>query len=376
MFEAGVFNVEAQDFGDLEVRPRSSGTPVHYFWDRRNGRRVKVFLLDDSRPRVATYCAVTLLKKGDHFSPRLELSIRSKQTGELAPTQDDDSTNRLVRARVDLDDCHENFWKLVDFINSLAEVEVPAAGLAVVGAAEGQLVSDIQSRGPESVKSILRTLAKSPGISLSQSDISELLDRKGKLREFAAHLTSHADHEQHWQHFFSENKWIFGYGLNYQILGLVEDQPAYGGTRLDGKGGQRGDYLTATAGDARFTVLVEIKTPGKRLLAGQQEVRSGTWSLSQDLTDGVSQLQANAHRWEIRGASEEDNLDRLERERIFTVRPKGILVIGRLSEVEGDRSKRNTFQRFRSSIHGYEILTFDELLERARFIVRNDEGAD
>jgi hypothetical protein len=53
------------------------------------------------------------------------------------------------------------------------------------------------------------------------------------------------------------------------------------------------------------------------------------------------------------------------------VQPKGIVVVGSLSEVKDDRNKRETFQRFRKSIHGIDIITFDELLERAKFIVRN-----
>jgi hypothetical protein len=57
---------------------------------------------------------------------------------------------------------------------------------------------------------------------------------------------------------------------------------------------------------------------------------------------------------------------------IFTVKPKGIIVIGSLSDLD-TRSKRETFQRFRKSIHGVDILTFDELYQRARFIVDHKE---
>lgn len=56
---------------------------------------------------------------------------------------------------------------------------------------------------------------------------------------------------------------------------------------------------------------------------------------------------------------------------VFTVKPKGIIVIGSLSQLD-DRHKRETFQRFRKSIHGIDTITFDELFERAKFIVEND----
>jgi len=53
------------------------------------------------------------------------------------------------------------------------------------------------------------------------------------------------------------------------------------------------------------------------------------------------------------------------------VKPKGIIVIGCLSEVKEDPDKRSTFELFRQSVHGVEIITFDELYERARFIVEH-----
>ena len=123
-----------------------------------------------------------------------------------------------------------------------------------------------------------------------------------------------------------------------------------------------------------FTVLVEIKTPVTRLLQGTEEIRNGAWSLSKDLADALSQIEANIDMWEKDGSRQVDNRDRLENENIFTVKPKGIIVIGSLTELD-TRSKRETFQRFRKSIHGIDILTFDELYERARFIVEHkDEG--
>jgi len=65
-------------------------------------------------------------------------------------------------------------------------------------------------------------------------------------------------------------------------------------------------------------------------------------------------------------------MDRLETQGIYTVEPKGIIVIGLLRELD-TRSKRTTFQNFRRAVHGIEIITFDELHARARFIVEKSE---
>ncbi|MDQ3174758.1 MAG: DUF4263 domain-containing protein [Acidobacteriota bacterium] len=58
------------------------------------------------------------------------------------------------------------------------------------------------------------------------------------------------------------------------------------------------------------------------------------------------------------------------RQRVFTVQPKGILVIGHTNQLT-DVSKRNTFELFRRNVLNPEILTFDELHERAKFIVES-----
>jgi hypothetical protein len=78
--------------------------------------------------------------------------------------------------------------------------------------------------------------------------------------------------------------------------------------------------------------------------------------------------------WGDTGSKQPDNWDRFQGEGIYTIQPKGIVVIGSLSDVKSVRSKRETFQRFRSSIHGIDLLTFDELHARAKFIVEQKDS--
>lgn len=97
--------------------------------------------------------------------------------------------------------------------------------------------------------------------------------------------------EAFWQSFFERNTWIFGYGLNYKFLKSVQSQPYYGSSNVTGKGGQRGDFLSATAADVKFTVLVEVKKASTPLLGS--EYRNGAFPTSSEFACGVSQLQAN-----------------------------------------------------------------------------------
>ncbi|MGA9494995.1 MAG: Shedu immune nuclease family protein [Terriglobales bacterium] len=363
------FVIGEESFDELEFKPALQRSLRHIF-NKVKKQPVKQFVLA-RKLRVAHLCRVTLIEKGDRFTPRLAFSIRD-ETGQIRSKRaaaGDDTYD--LKASVDLEDCHENFWKLVSFLGSLKEVDIPKESFSLVSHDESEIVSALRERDTESLVSIIRQLASAPGVSLSHEDVNQLLRRKEKLSEFEDGLEKHRDEEAWWQKFFEQNKWIFGYGLNYQILRQEQSQPYYGGAGVDGRGGRKGDYLHSTQGDINFTVLVEIKTPNTRLLQGGKPMRSGAWSLSKALTDSISQVEADIDKWASSGSRETDNQDSLERRGVFTVQPKGIVVLGSLTEVKDIRDKRETFQRFRQSIHGIDVITFDELRERAKFIVRN-----
>ena len=200
--------------------------------------------------------------------------------------------------------------------------------------------------------------------------------RKLALNEFEKSLNENQD-ENYWQNFFKENQWIFGYGLQYKFLNVLSDQPSYGGQSFIGKGNQRGDFLLKSEAEVMFTVLVEIKKPTSKLLAvklksqTQVQYRNGAWLLGSDLLGGVSQLQTNCKTW-LRKSLEPENNDKLFSEGIYTVSPKGILVIGHTKQLKEDRSKIETFELFRRNINNLEIITFDELFHRAKFIINHE----
>lgn len=182
--------------------------------------------------------------------------------------------------------------------------------------------------------------------------------------------------EQWWQSFFEDNQWIFGYGLNYQFLHLLDSQANYGGANYTGKGAQQGDFLMNTGANIQFTVLVEIKKPNTSIFqldssSNIKKHRNGAALLNDELTGGVSQLQSNCHRWDTDGSRRQDDIVELSDQSIFTYQPKGILVIGSTDQLN-DPDARSTFELFRRNTDNPEIITFDELFERAKYIVSQD----
>ncbi|GAJ11150.1 unnamed protein product, partial [marine sediment metagenome] len=174
------------------------------------------------------------------------------------------------------------------------------------------------------------------------------------LKKFKKNLLENKD-ENYWQNFFTNNDWIFGYGLNYRFLNTLKDQPNYGGADYTGKGNQKGDYLLSSEAEIKFTVLVEIKKPDTPLLAISMKskkgirYRNGAWLLSRNLIGGVSQLQINCKTW-MRKAYDPENIEKLSKKNIYTLNPKGILVIGNTNYLDNNREKIETFEAYRRSI--------------------------
>lgn len=180
-----------------------------------------------------------------------------------------------------------------------------------------------------------------------------------------------------WQRFFEKNPWIFGYGLSYIQLSALDDkkleQVVHGHTVSEH--GKRVDALLRTRGVISSLCFVEIKTHKTELLQNQP-YRSGCWAPSSELSGGVSQVQgtvALATDTIRTKLSLTDGVGNPTGEEAYNYSPKSFLVIGSLQEFVSDhgvnQERYRSFELFRRNTASPEIITFDELFERARFIV-------
>jgi hypothetical protein len=165
--------------------------------------------------------------------------------------------------------------------------------------------------------------------------------------------------------FFQKNTWIFGYGLSYQFISLAQSKPHLGGTTISGRGSKLGDFMGLSEAQVKFTVLVEIKRPHSPLVR-HKEYRNGVYPPGDDVAGGTAQVQAACRQWQESSHSA-GNRDALKE--AFTIQPRGILVVGNLKQLKDDPARIQSFELFRRNLTNPEILTFDELYERAAFIV-------
>ena len=241
---------------------------------------------------------------------------------------------------------------------------------------------EVLESNPELVAQIVRN-------ELTVRDIQTLGFRREQLRRFEQLLRdpeffqsemtrlSVRRVEDVWQRYFEANKWIFGFGLSLVVLGSLEGralEQIVRGASLSGAG-KRADAVLKTRGIISSLSFSEIKKHDTELLA-RTAYRSGAYVPSAELVGAVAQSHATVHvaLTEIRG-----RLDPVggggdpTGEALYGIKPRSFVIAGSLSEFETEHGvneeKYRSFELYRRSLREPEVITFDELYHRARYIV-------
>ena len=211
--------------------------------------------------------------------------------------------------------------------------------------------------------------------SLTAEEINILLGRRQGLEKYEEHMRLGDWSEVQWQDFFERERWVFGYGLDYRMMRQFDREMTVGGGGSDNQNKPVIDFLMSFTD---YTVLVEIKTPNTPIFKTSHRGRAGTWEFSREFMSAVSQIIEQKAEWlSFAQTGEHYNKSGTEVLTARTRNAKSILVIGsrdEFSRSENSRATnvmRDTFELFRRENRSIDIVTFDELLERARFITRS-----
>ena len=205
-----------------------------------------------------------------------------------------------------------------------------------------------------------------------REDIYAVAAKRKTLDVFRENLTSGLS-EANWQSFFEENTWIFGHGLNYVFLDKVASKLE---TRTTGStfdtSGKRTDALLRTLAEVSQFVLVEIKRCDTLLLQNTP-YRSGCWSVSHELSDAITQIQKTVFEFSQTRFRErlKDEVGADLNQEVYAIEPRSYLIVGNLRDLLGNNDKVTCFELYRRNLRSPEVLTFDELYQRARCIVDN-----
>lgn len=230
-------------------------------------------------------------------------------------------------------------------------------------------------------------------------DVAELGHRRAQLERFETLLNDENYFEEEgrelgqskrpedvWQAFFEGNTWIFGYGLNYYLNTPLDGrklEQVVRGYDVSGAG-KRVDALLKTHGLISALSFGEIKTHRTPLLKEvHTPYRKECWQISDEIAGGIAQIQRTVQislrniqaRTDVKGPDGGPT-----GEQLFLYQPRSFLVIGSLSEFQGDHGineeQYSSFELFRRNMMTPEIITFDELYERARYIVESRGAAE
>lgn len=273
---------------------------------------------------------------------------------------------------------------LMEFLNAIAKLEIPHSGTFNVNLDKLRLVHlpdadarKVLERNPELVAEFAKNR-------ITSEDVVALAYRKQELKTFKEMLGQGDLYENEWQEFFERNKWIFGYGLAYVFTTGLNGEDLKGTIRGASriKPGKEPDGIMKTRAAVSALCLVEIKKSSTPLLK-KSTYRSGTWAPTAELTGAVAQSQENT-----RAALDElethhrftDSYGDPTGEEVMAIQPRSFLVVGNLNEFTSERGTNvprfRSFEDYRRNLHQPEIITFDELYERARFIVESAETSE
>lgn len=272
--------------------------------------------------------------------------------------------------------------RLKEFLAGVKMLDIPHDGTFNVDYDDLRLVRAPDAEANRVMESRPDLVAEFARNNITAEDIVALGYRRAQLKVFESMLANPELAEDDWQKFFEQNQWIFGYGLAYVFLtgldGKSLQETLRGSSRF--KPGKIPDGIMKTRAAINALCLVEIKKSGTQLLK-QGSYRSGTWAPTAELSGAVAQSQEN-----VRVALDElgvehrvaDGNGYLTGEELYSVQPRSFLVIGNLNEFRGDYgvngARFRSFEDFRRNIRQPEIITFDELYERAKFIVDSSCG--
>ena len=146
--------------------------------------------------------------------------------------------------------------------------------------------------------------------------------------------------------------------------------------------GKRIDAVMKTKGIISNLCFVEIKTHMTKLLE-DTPYRPGCYAPTKELAGAIAQVQgstADAVKSLAEKIAISDSLGNPTGETLYNYQAKSFLVIGNLNEFIGDHGvnedKLRSFELLRKNTMSPEIITFDELFERAKFIVSFNETVE
>jgi hypothetical protein len=162
--------------------------------------------------------------------------------------------------------------------------------------------------------------------------------------------------EQFWQITLSGHAYAISQLFSVPVT-VIQDKAYVGGMSLDGKDARFLDFMLSS-GNANDAILLEIKTPVTKLLGARY--RKNVFPPSTALSGAVVQVNDYCHslRQNILSLTKSTGIE------LNAFNPKRVVIIGNYSKELDTPKKKQSFELFRSSLSGIDIVSFDEFFKK------------
>lgn len=372
-FEKISFDTCNDSWDDIEISLANDCN--HCYINKKDDKMTIVteFKLSNN-PRVNTYCSWTFYKNKETNKFIARPTFYKLKTDGTSQVQD--GSKEKVNISLKEGDVASKFWEMISFIqgfNDLIELGEFENKYKVIS--KDQLVDTFNSLGVDEQLQTIQEFIQDKDLSYSQ--LERLLDtsKEKSLQEFKTLLDNDNTSENEWQKFFEDNHWIFaGISLKLFFQKDIIPQADIGTPDTRGQGSPISDMVCID----KYATLVELKKHTTPIFTNthRNTARTNTWSFSPDFIDGISQCLAQ--KQDLIENYKHKNFVTRSGKRVYSEAqdPKVIFIIGRYDKEipdakndMNDKIKADTFERYRRDCRNVEIITYDELYERACYIV-------
>jgi hypothetical protein len=339
-------------------------------------------------PQVKVKCNISFDKKSNDqlYIPRL-IFFKEDNYGHVKETENKKVIIEFNKSEIGL----ENFWRLVSFLKRYKDLvdtgDFDKKYKVVNGSEyitrfktkeEAEQVEELKKMNID-ISTLQKYLKDTRKIALDV--FRKLLEDECAIKEYKTkNNIKQQGEESAWHHFLKNNDWILGLNADLRFIRDFCDETKIGNPNTDGVGNPTADMM----GLSDYTVLIELKTASTNFFTEVKTIKSraGTWSFTDDFIEGISQCLAQKSEWDKGQKSKDLMLDGevQDQRKIRTVDPNIVFIIGNKQKElniedfsNNNFLKRDTLERFKQNSKNVEIITYDELYERAYFIVHHEK---
>jgi hypothetical protein len=381
-----LFDIESQDINKLVIKETYNKDNCFIY---KGSDIIGGFILI-SKPNVKTILKVSFYKsKSDNkYIPRLEFR-KEDRNGELTKSKGHD----VIIKFGDGDEARA-FWKVIHFLHDFKDlVDLGDFHAKYQAISFDSYLVDFKTKKQAEKLQELSSLTEN--IKLSKDEIKELLfpQRRNTIHWFYAflkdlhnnqgikafdsyrnkHSIGENGEEAIWHHFLKNNEWIIGLNVDIKFIRDLLSKQKIGNANSKGVGNPEVDLL----GISYFTTLIELKTSKTEIFKKEKtsKSRTNTWDFSNDFIEAYSQTLSQRSVITENKNIVDENGEIIDTKKNRILDPKAVLIIGNRNvefphiRITENDIKTDCFERIRRDSRNVEIITFDELFERAFHIV-------